>query len=479
MLTKILKADILKSKILEASFWSILSEFAVKVITPFTYLLLTKFLKPEDFGSVAIITTIVAFLSIIADLGIAKLIIQNNNYKGIIKVNFINHCLSMSIIFGLLLMVFLISLIYPIAEIFSISNNIFDLFILSFNIPFLAINGVLISLLKKDFEFRKIFKVRLICVIIPSVINIIMIFYGYGIRSIVISQLLSSIISVVIIYFSIDFKFSFYYSKKFNHEIFGKSLWNTLEQIFMWLPMSIDIFIMNLYLSKSELGLYTTSRTLFTSAIALSLGAITPVVFSLYSKFNNDLFKLIKIFKSTHYFIFLIASLLGVIVFNFFDYFETFFFNNEWKGIAKITSIVFLVLSINYFVNPFQELFNSLGFFKITSLIVVTNLLITLPFLMFSVKYGLILYLIVRFSFLFLKIIPINYYTKKIKHDLSLFFFFKNTIYIWFFVLINVLNKILLNNLLINILIFFISITVFFLIEIKRIKFLLSVIMNK
>ncbi|MGV0753032.1 oligosaccharide flippase family protein [Empedobacter brevis] len=471
MLKKILKSDLLK-----ASFWSVLTEICLKVVTPVTYLILTRYINPDEFGAVSVITTIVAFLTIISDLGVSKLLVQNNQFNKNEFELFINHCITLSLFLGLLMMFILQFSTVFIVDFFDIKNNQLDLYLLSLNIPILAVTGSLNGLLRKSFHFKKLFLIKVVSIIVPSIISIILIFNGFGITSIILSQLFTSILNLILSYNAIDYKYKYYFNFEYNKLIFGNSIWSSFEQIFMWLPMSIDVFLITKYLSKHDLGMYTTSRTIFTSAIALSLGAILPVIFSLYSRNNKDKDLLVSIFKSTHFFIFFIAALLGISVFVFFEYFESILFNSKWTGVAEITSIVFLLLALNYFVNPFQEFFNSLGSFKFSSRLVIGNLIFTIPFLFLTVKQGLIIYIIVRFTFLFFKIIPIHIKLRKSNLNLSLYDLFLSSINIWGFIILNVLNKLLINNLIINIIVFITTSILLILLEknniINKIKFL-------
>ena len=106
-----------KDKIIKASGYSILSELVAKIIGPIGFLVLTRILSPQDFGVVAIATTILNFVYILSDFGIGNVIIQergSSNY--IYKLNNVSFWFS-----GILGFVFC-------SLIILFSNNIAKLF---------------------------------------------------------------------------------------------------------------------------------------------------------------------------------------------------------------------------------------------------------------------------------------------------------------------------------------------------------------
>ena len=72
------------------------------------------------------------------------------------------------------------------------------------------------------------------------------------------------------------------------YRVIGKSIWNTIEQICVWIPVCFDTFCISKFLSVNDLGLYTTSKTLFNTAIGLLFTPILPVLFSAFSRYQNS-----------------------------------------------------------------------------------------------------------------------------------------------------------------------------------------------
>ena len=67
-----------KSSIINATKWSLITEFLAKLMTPITNLILARLLAPEAFGVVATITMIITFADIFTDAGFQKYLIQYN-----------------------------------------------------------------------------------------------------------------------------------------------------------------------------------------------------------------------------------------------------------------------------------------------------------------------------------------------------------------------------------------------------------------
>ncbi len=104
--------------IISASFWSILSELIAKVISPISFLILTRLLSPNDFGIVAVASTILNFIYIINDLGIAKVLIQYPE-EDVEITKIYNVGFWFNIFFGFLLFVSLIIFSHDLAIFFG------------------------------------------------------------------------------------------------------------------------------------------------------------------------------------------------------------------------------------------------------------------------------------------------------------------------------------------------------------------------
>jgi len=71
-------------------------------------------------------------------------------------------------------------------------------------------------------------------------------------------------------------------------------------------------------------------------------------------------------------------------------------------------------MGFEYFYSVIVESLNAKGHFKITAINSVLTVLISVPFLFFSINYGLIFYVTIRMSLIYLRFPIIFYYSRKI-----------------------------------------------------------------
>ncbi len=403
----------LKNQFLKASAFSILSEIVAKIIGPLGFLLLTRILSPEDFGVVAVATTVLGIGYVISDMGISQVIIQQRGDKDyLLKLN--NAGFWFNLTMGIILFVLMVFFSEKLANLLGEPSSKSVISVLALQVIFYSLSSVQNAIKKRDLDFKFLFYLRLITVAAPLLVSIPLAFAGGGYWAIVYGQIFGSLTRTIALWKTSKWKPSLYFDLSILRCILTKSIWNTIDQIFIWIPLAFDTYLISNYLSAKELGLYSTSRTLFSTAITLSLGAIMPVLFSTFSKIQTDdslFLKSILIFQKI---VFSIAIFMCVGVFIFSGLIEIIIFTNQWAGISNVFGIIFLMMGFEYFYSVIVESLNAKGYFQITAINTVLTTLISVPFLFFSIHYGLIFYVTIRMSLIYLRFPIIFYYSKKI-----------------------------------------------------------------
>ena len=68
----------LNNKVVNATKWSAITEFAAKLISPLSTIILARILTPDAFGVLVTATMVISFAEIFTDAGFQKYIIQHN-----------------------------------------------------------------------------------------------------------------------------------------------------------------------------------------------------------------------------------------------------------------------------------------------------------------------------------------------------------------------------------------------------------------
>lgn len=170
--------------------------------------------------------------------------------------------------------------------------------------------------------------------------------------------------------------------------MFSFSAWTLLESISIWLTNYIDVFIVGYYLNEYYLGIYKTSMSTVGSYMAIVSGAITPVLFSALSRYQNDEAG----FRNVYYRLQRITAVLifpmGVGIFLFRDLVTNILLGSQWGeasgfiGLWGLTSA--FTIAFSYFSS---EVYRSKGNPKISLFSQILHLLFIIPTLLISIHY--------------------------------------------------------------------------------------------
>jgi O-antigen/teichoic acid export membrane protein len=413
-----------KEKVFKASGYSILGEIVAKVIGPLGFLILTRLLSPDDFGIVAIATTILGFVYVLSDFGIGKVIIQERgDDEYLLKINNVSFWFSaiLGSIFCFLIMIFSPKL----AELFGEPKSEAVIRAMALQVIFYSLSTVQTANKRRDLNFKFLFYLRLITVAVPFIVSIPLAFAGFGYWAIVGGQVFGSLSNAAGLWISSKWKPSFSFDISILKKVLSKSIWSTIEQIFVWIPIGLDTYLISNYLTSYSLGMYSTSRTLFSTAITLTLGAILPVLFSAFSEIKNNNLLLRNTILLSQKIVFFLAAFMGTGIYVFRHLIEKIIFSEKWIGVSDIFGILFLIMGFEYFYTVLVEGLRSKGHFRIIAINTVVCIILTIPVLFIAINSGLKIYVIIRASLLYLSGFGILIYSKKIL-NISFFDCIKN-----------------------------------------------------
>lgn len=407
----------LSRKTIQASIWSSLAEIIAKIINPLVFLLLTQILSPKDFGVVAVATTVLGFIYVISDMGTSKILIQyNNKSKDFDKLCDVSFWFNSFMGIILFLLVFILA--PQIANLYNQPNSSLVIRVLSLQILFYSLSSVQNALRKRELDFKFLFIVRLITIGTPLFISLPIAFAGGGYWAIVFSSLVGSALSMIVLWVKSNWKPTKYFNFSLLKNIFSKSAWSTTEQIFIWIPISLDTYLLSNFLSTSDLGYFSTSKTFFATVTGLFLAPFIPVLFSALSKLTEETARFRRSVLFAQKLVFSISGFIGTSVFIYREYIGDLIFNQNWKGISAILGLMFLIMGLEYFYSVIVESLRACGYFKQVAINTVICICISAPILYFSVSKGLVIYVIVRSLLLYIQY-PGIFYLSKIKNSIT------------------------------------------------------------
>lgn len=373
-----------------------------------TFAIMSRLLTRDEFGYMATITAIVAVFYSIAEAGLGSSVIQKKEDS---QRHFAT-AFSMSILLGLFFSFVLFAFSPLLAELIADSTIVTPLRIMSILILFNGLISVGQGWLTRQLKFYSLGKIRVVSNVIASLSAIVLAYYGYGIYSIVIQQLLVSVVQLVMIFgYGVHIPHFRIYRNEVR-QVLNFGGWLTVGVLFNNLTNEVDKLMMPKLLNVTALGAYNRPAG-FISSISTQINSIfDSVLFPLLSKIQDQKERISNVYIKC-------ISLLNIfsIVFAAFVYCNSrliidVFFGKEWEDLVPIMQIISISLIFRVDGRLVDCFFRSLGFVKLSFYIRVIGFVLSASCLYIGSKFGLIgasLGLVVSSVFIvILKILVLN-----------------------------------------------------------------------
>lgn len=381
------------------------------------YFVLARLLNPSDFGIIAIILVFINISNVFAIAGLGAAIIQNDEYN---KEKF-DTIYIVSFSLGILISVIL----YFLAPYFGrLYTSEFDLpFLIRISIPLViinSINSIQISILQRDLDFKTIFYATSIPLFISGIVSIILAYFGFGIFSLILNNLLGSIISVVICFlFYVPFpNFSFNIkhaisSLNFSYKILITALLDEFSKSFFTLTIGN-------YYSNNTLGNYNMGRQIPSVASATLNASISSVLFPFYAKKKSAIIDNSMIYRKVMRILnFIVLPCISVMILVSSDFVRV-FFTEKWIGSVFYLNAFSIILGLHHLHTKITYYINALGHSNVTlkyefskKIIGVVVLIMTLPLSVKAVVIGQLLVVFISIIIMYhptKKYLKINYW---------------------------------------------------------------------
>lgn len=379
----------LNKKVVKATKWSGITEIVAKLITPVSNMVLARLLAPEAFGVVATLTIIISFAEVFADAGFQKYLVQHDFDDDVDKEQSTNVAFWSNFIVSIIIWAIIAVFSEPLATLVGNEGLGYVLIIASVSIPLQSFSSIQTSLYKRDFDFKTLFKVRIVGTIIPLAVTVPLAFWLRSYWALIWGTIVQNVITAIILTLYSKWKPILYYSISKLKEMLSFTIWSFIETISIWLTGYIDIFIVGTMLSKHYLGLYTTSSALVSQIMGLVTAATTPVLFASLSRLQKDEDEFRIMFFRFQKLVGILIVPLGFGIFCFSDLLTEFFLGEQWMegagfvGLWGLTSSVTIVLS-----HYSSEVYRSKGRPKLSVLAQWLHIIALWPVVLVAVRYG-------------------------------------------------------------------------------------------
>lgn len=379
----------LNNKVKVATKWSAVTEVLARLVTPISSMVLARLLTPDAFGIVTTIAMITTFAEIFTDAGFQKYLIQhefkNNQDK--------EECTNVAFWSNLTMSLFIWGIISifnnPLSRLVGNPGMGHTIIVACASIPLAAFSSIQMALYKRDLDFKTLFKVRIVAILIPLLITIPLAFLMHSYWALIIGTLAVNLANALLLTAYSKWKPRFFYSFGKLKEMLSFTIWSMLESISIWLTGYVDVFIVGTTLSQYYLGLYKTSSTLVGQIMGLITATTTPILFSSLSRLQSNENEFRSMFFKFQKLVGLLVIPLGVGIFLYSDLVTGIILGKKWLeasyfvGWWGLTSSLTIVLA-----HYSSEVYRSKGKPKLSVLAQVLHIIVLWPVVLLFVNKG-------------------------------------------------------------------------------------------
>lgn len=335
----------LKQQAVSGVKWNLVSTVYCMLVQIVRLSVLTYLLDKSDFGLIAIAMMLISFTDIFSELGLTVAVIHKqditqNQYSSVYWLNII----SSVVIFGLLW------LSSPLIATF------YNEPILCSVVPLLGIQillngfGKMFQTIKtKNMEFGILSKVRMLSVTLGFVATLFTAWWGWGVYSLVVGQLVQVAFNQGI--FAVEglgkehIKFHFRVSEISDFIKIGS--FQLGAQVLDFLSSKIDVILIGRFFGMDDLGVYNIAKDLMLKPYGIISALVSNVASSAFSKIQNDIQAIKENYKKVVKIVSLACIVIYVTMFVFADTITAILYAPEFSEVATFLRIFVVIGIIN------------------------------------------------------------------------------------------------------------------------------------
>ena len=267
-----------------AYIWGLLSKFAPQGIYLVTTMILARFLSPEDFGAIGVLSIIFVVANVLLDAGLGGSLIKEKNVTNIdcSSISIFNLFVSLLIYFVLFLFSNALERYFEIEELSTVICSISLVF------PFSAFGIVPKALLNRNLRFQTAFFNSLLGVVAGSISSIIIAIIGGGIYALVSYQVVTVAITSIANCISSRYKFNFRFSLESLKRLLPFGIFTTIISVIDTIYENLITTLTGKYLNVQQAGyLYQAKRIEETMTNSLAT-TINVVSFPILTRLKDD-----------------------------------------------------------------------------------------------------------------------------------------------------------------------------------------------
>lgn len=274
----------LRQKAVRALGSSSLGSILGKVVSLSSTLVLVRLLAPEDFGLMAMATTVTGFVGFFNEIGIGAAIVQQRD----VREEELGGCLGIAMLASALLCVLVIALSWPAASFFDMPKLQPVLAVLGFGFFFGAMNTVPIALLKRSLRLQALIWLGITATSLQAMVTIGFAALGFKYWAIVGGFFVGQTVATLWYWRASGWRPQFPLQLREGRALLGYGINITFTRVLWHLYMNVDKLIIGKLLGAKAVGIYDVSRSLATLPTSQISGLVSGIASPIFARLQDD-----------------------------------------------------------------------------------------------------------------------------------------------------------------------------------------------
>ena len=274
----------LKSKVFSSLLWKLLERGGTQGIQFVLQLFLARLLSPEDYGTIALITIFISIAGVFIDSGFNTALIQQKN----IDEEDISSVFYTSLTVAIIMYIILYFTAPLIANFYRIKELIAIIRILSITLIIGVFNSIQGAIVSRRMEFKNFFFSNLGAIIISGTIGVILAYKGFGVWTLVYQQIISQIVTFIILYSTVKWRPKLLFSVKKVKKLFSYGSKLLCSSLIDTVYRNLIGLIVGRAYSSTMLAYYNRGDTFPSLIVGNINGSIQTVIFPALASVQHD-----------------------------------------------------------------------------------------------------------------------------------------------------------------------------------------------
>lgn len=359
--------------------------FFIKGIGFVNTIILTRILSPADFGVVAIVMAIYAFIDLLKQFGFDVVLIQNQEATD----EHYNTAWTIQLLFGsvagVLMFIFSghIAGYYEDARLEDVAKLVALMFLIS------GLSNIGVVNFRKDLNFRREFNFRVMVKVISVICTVTIALLTRNYWALVVGMLISAALETLLSYYWSKYRPRFCLTK--IKELFSFSSWLMLTNFFFYLNVNFGNLVVGKYLGVGPTGIYRIVSEFGSIVNSDLIPSVNRAAYPGYAKISKDINGLRQLYLNVLSSIVLIGVPLSIGIAAISPFFVVSVFGPEWAAGSQVMMIIAISQAIACVNSNSGYIYLSLGKPRISTFVLFcrVSLFITLLLLLIE-EYGLL-----------------------------------------------------------------------------------------